>query len=275
MVVQDAVRYGPGADVLPVIDAIDELEPLVACLVARNAAMVLAVSLGAIVYKGRVSSEVPRRTRAGSSTFWPGMDGHQDELWQRHLRHVAKVLDAVIERHPTQRVYLAGPTEQVSALRGVLRRQTRGLVRGVVKLPSRAPMATLRDAALRASEEDERRLEQEKVQALVTRAQKDQHAALGALVTFHALRERRVHQLVAASAARAPGRRCPLCGHVGPVEQRLCPSCGAATGPVDLIRELVILAVRAGVSVEVVHGEAASGLAAYGSVGAFLRTNKR
>ena len=269
--VRDFARFGPGADVMPIIDALDEMEPVVICHVERNAGLIMVVEQGEIVSQKRVSSEVPRRTRSGAPTFVPHFQQHQEEFRLRHMRRLRRQLDRMLETTPSRRVYLAGPTKQVASLQTVLGRHTGDLVLGSLRFPGYAPAAKLRDAAVDASAVDERQGEEEKVTELITRGLKNQQAALGPYATTYAIQEGRAHELVISGEMDILGRRCAACGHVGPVEESRCPVCQETMQSVDLAHELVILAVRNGISIEIVHWKASDDLEVHGGLGAFLR----
>lgn len=269
--VRDFARFGPGADVMPIVDALDEMEPVVVCHVERNSGLIMVVEQGEIVSQKRVSSEVPRRTRSGAPTFVPHYQQHQEEFQLRHMRRLGRQLEKVLAATPSRRVYLAGPTKQVASFQTVLGKRTTDLVLGTLRFPGYAPAAKLRDAAVDASAVDERQEEEEKVAELVTRGLKNQQAALGPYATTYAVQEGRAHELVISGEMDILGRRCAACGHVGPVEESRCPVCQGPMHSIDLAHELVILAVRNGIGIEVVHWKASDDLEVHGGVGAFLR----
>ncbi|MBI4329536.1 MAG: hypothetical protein HY685_06700 [Chloroflexi bacterium] len=265
---QDAVRFGPGADVYPALDVLEELEPVMACLIERNRATLLAIQAGEVVYRRSVRSPVPHKSRATTRAdrlSAPKSQQYEAERERRHYRRVAELMSETGREYSTRRLFLAGPDEAVSGLRAALPRSLASLLQGNGSVPGYAGEAALRDAAVQAAAREERHAEETMVSELVTRAAKNEGAVLGPYATAYAAEQRRVHLLVlAGDGDPIPGRRCPACGHLAPAEETRCSLCQTSTYPVDLGRELVSLSYRNGTSVEIVHGPAAKVLSEQG-----------
>ncbi len=109
------------------------------------------------------------------------------------------------------------------------------------------------------------------MQETIIRAEKRQGAVAGVAATLGAINDRQVRMLLLAGEMEQPGRHCQACALVLPPEDIMCPRCDAKTRKVNLWEELPGVALGQDITLEVVHGQAASDLWAYEGIGALLK----
>ena len=118
----------------------------------------------------------------------------------------------------------------------------------------------------------ERRVEAERVTALLEAALGHGLGVLGLDRTLEAVVERRVWILVVEEDFRQPGFECPHCQYLVAIETARCPLCGTQLDPqVDIVERVIERALDQRATIEVLRGEARQTLAAHGHIGALLR----
>jgi hypothetical protein len=145
------------------------------------------------------------------------------------------------------------------------------LLAGDLSIDAHASDQEITRQALQAAREAERRKEVELVQEIITRAEKDQGAVTGTAPSLWAINHHQMHLLVLAGESSGLGGYCANCEILLPPEDIVCPQCDKKPQRVDLWEELPGFALRRGVRLEVVHGEAASLLWHYQSIGGLLK----
>jgi peptide subunit release factor 1 (eRF1) len=266
--VGDHLRFGRGAYALPLMDLLDELEPIGIAFVEKDKARLLAASMGRLLAAEHFEADVPGRQKAGG---WSAAryERHALEHAERHLRHVAERLVTFAHEHGFRRLFLGGPTEALTMFKQHLTAEMNALVVGEVPLAAHASDADMIEGVLPYAREVERAEEKRVVEELIVRAEKGQGAVTGLAATANALNERRVFKLVLDPAVDLPGSYCRACNLLFPEEDIICPRCGGKTANRDLRGEMATHA--SGAEIELVHGEAASLLWGYESIGALLR----
>lgn len=278
------VRFGPGAYTLPLLDLLDELEPIVLAVVAKDKACVLVLEAGRIGDRKEVASEVPGLTRVGGGAARArrggGQSGGASARYQRHhLAHVRRHLDAteqimytLARKYNVRRLFLAGPPEVVAMFKDGMRRELKDKWVADLSLDAYASEEEVRVRVLQVASEVERRGEETLVQDLVTRSAKEEAAVVGLGPTLWAISRHQVHLLVMADGGNTqPGGLCPSCDMLWPPEDTRCPNCAQKNTQVDLWDEIPGLALREGVPLEVVHGQAASLLRRYDGMAALVK----
>ncbi len=76
-----------------------------------------------------------------------------------HLKHVAEVLDKLVDQYGFDRLLLGGPVEATSELQQLLSKRLRGRVVEKLSLPIKASPAEVLEAALKVERDVERQME--------------------------------------------------------------------------------------------------------------------
>lgn len=285
------VRFGRGAYVLPLLDVLDEWEPVGLVEVHRDKGRVMVFSSGHIEESQHFEAEVPGKHKAGGGTaahYQRGSMGpeaqhmagggaaaryqrHIEAHVEQHLKQVAQGIEDAHRRFNFRRLFLAGPPEAVATFKPHLSYDLKGHLVGELSISPRATDAEVYAQVMGPAREVERREEFGLVQEVITRAEKGQGAVAGMAPTLWALNEGRVYLLVLAADLDQPGRYCRGCDLALPVESIICPRCDRRTVKVNLWKELPGIALAQGVLLEVVHDAAASEIWAYDDIGALLK----
>ncbi len=265
------LRFGRGAYVLPLLDLLDELEPIGVAFVEKDKARLLAASAGRLIAAEHFEADVPGRQKAGG---WSASryERHALEHAERHLRHVAEQLEPFAHANGFKRLFLSGPTEALTMFKDHLTPKLNALVVGEVPLASHLSDAEMIEELVPHAEKVERAEERRIVEELIVRAEKGQDAVTGLPETVNALNEHRVFRLVLDPTVELAGSYCPTCDLLFPEEDTTCPRCGEKTLSRDLRGEIANHV--SGVELELVHGEAASLLWDYESIGALLKPER-
>jgi peptide chain release factor subunit 1 len=144
---------------------------------------------------------------------------------------------------------------------------------GELHLSPEAELAHILDQVLEIAREQERKVEAQRVEELITTAHKSDAAALGLEATLLTIAEQRVRLLVVEEDFSQPGWECPNCHFIGVAKQETCPLCGTALREHPDIVELALEHVldQDG-DIEVLRSpESRQALAQYGRIGALLR----
>lgn len=100
--VEEHIRFGPGAYVLPLIDLINKLAPVGLALVARDQVRLMVLAGGQIEAEKRLEAEVPGLHRAGGGTgshyqagvqSYPGQRQASGGASARFQRHIQVLVD--------------------------------------------------------------------------------------------------------------------------------------------------------------------------------------
>ena len=234
-------------------------------------ARLFAVYMGEIEeYTGLLDEVVPR----------PKAGGWSAEKYQRHhdvhvLWHVKNAVDALEDFYAAQEcnwLVIGGTEEPVAELRAQLPKALQERLAGEISISLKAGADEVLSRLLEIERENERRVEAERVERLITTALKDGPAVLGLAHTLVALVEGRVMTLIVASGFREAGFECDNCGYLMTAEHPSCPLCGAGlTALADVVERAVERVLAQGAEIEVLRGEARDRLVARGHIGALLR----
>lgn len=272
--VEEHVRFGRGAFVLPLVDVLDEFEPVGAVVLGRNRARVMVLHAGAIVKEVRhISTDVPGRHSRGG---WAGYSAKNYERHilvheREHLKRVLADLEALHRTYNFQRLFILGPEETRADFKPLLPNQLSSILAGEMPVDARATDHEVAKLVQEAARGVERQKEKELVDQVVTLSEKQRGAVAGLEPTLWALDSHELHLLVLATDVQWDGHYCQTCDLLLPGEDILCPRCSQRTLKVDLWEELPGYALRHGVKVEIVHGEAASALWPYEGIGGLLK----
>ncbi len=272
--VEEHVRFGRGAYVLPLLDVLDEFEPIGVAVLGRDRARVMAMHAGTIAKELRlISADVPgRHSRGGWAAYSAkNYERHIQVHEREHLKRVLADLEALHRTYNFRRLFLLGPEETRAEFKPLLPNQLSSILVGEMPVDARATDHEVAELVLEAARGIERREEEQLVEQVVTRFEKRRGAVAGLEPTLWALDCHELHLLVLAGEVEWDGHYCLTCDLLLPGEDILCPRCSQRTLKVDLWEELPGYAMRHGVKVEIVHGEAASALWAYDGIGGLLK----
>lgn len=285
-------RFAPRPYLLPLIAALDEHERYGVALVDRERARILTVWMDRV--EGKIEFEDPlpgrvigggwltgagKRARYDVSPMGPGRIRSDEAGYARHVEyhvhlHMQRVVDELwrlSRKEAFDRLIIGGPPEAVAALRAALSRSLAAKVVGQFAGELFASDAEVLNRVRTIAERSERAFETALVKDILERAPKGELAVTGWDETLTALCDGRVHQLVMIEGETAAGFVCAD-GHFA-VTTRVerCPFCTESTWPVS---EIAVWATRTamatGAGVELVRGEAADLMRAYGAA-AILR----
>jgi peptide chain release factor subunit 1 len=289
--VEEHARFGTGAYVLPLMDVLDEWEPVSLAMVEKDKARLMVFAGGQIEEVKHLEAEVPGQHRAGGGTathYQSGIQAYPAQHlagggasagFQRHIQvHVDRLFNEVVQeledlhrQHGFRRLFIAGPSESVAQFRSHLPNPLKELLAGDLSIDAHASDQEITGQVLQTARKAERQEEVELVQELITRAEKDQGAVTGTAPSLWAINHHQMHLLVLAGESSGLGGYCANCEILLPPEDIVCPQCDKKPQRVDLWEELPGFALRRGVRLEVVHGEAASLLWHYQSIGGLLK----
>jgi|GEM_PF-1547519 len=288
---EDHVRFGRGAYILPLVDALDEWEPVGLVEVHKDKARILVLEADRVSESHHFEADVPGKNRVGGGAgarYRPGSIGaeaqhsagggaaaryerHVQTHVDQHLKEVAHELDETVRRTNLRRIFVAGAVESRTQFRTHLNHELAAKLMGDLPVNPRGGDAALIGQLSQASRQAERDQELALIQEIVTRAEKNQGAVAGIAPTLAALQDRQVRTLVLAPETSQEGRQCPACERLLPPEDIVCPRCDAKTRRVNLWEELPAAAMSLDVALELVHGQAASDLWAYEGIGGLLK----
>lgn len=135
---------------------------------------------------------------------------------------------------------------------------------------------TIRDKVMALEQEIERQVEAERVERVITAAEKGQNAVLGYADVLAAVQQGRVDLLIVPEALEYPGWECTSCGglvaDILATPPEACPYCG---GPLRVVEDIVDLAMQKvldnGGTVEILRGPVKDTFREQGIIGALLR----
>lgn len=266
--VRNSVRWSDTAYTLPLLEIFDEYERYGVVLVDRTRARLFTVFMGEIeehrealvpdLFKDIIVSRKGIQNKADTHARW-------------QLKHVAEMLDKLVDQYGFDRLVLAGPVEAASELSHQLSKRVRGRVVGRIALPIEANDRKVLDETRKIEQQVEREAEKRLVEELI--AADGRHPVRHGLEnTVRALGEGRIWRLIYASGFSSRGSQCPNCAMIFAGTEGSCVYCGGAIEPVDdLVERMVERVLESEGRVEEAEGEAAHRLQQVGGIGAILR----
>lgn len=235
--VRDEAAIAARPRIRPLVELLDEPEPLLVAVVDRERLRLLWVDGGAV--HEEPAFVTPSERSIDVSIELGSFEHHDEEAGRVHFRAAAAALDDAVAERDVGHVVLGGPDEAVAELERYLHPTTNVLVIGRIGVRAAASAEEIAQAARLVGESAERRREAALVEELRQRAAGGHLAVVGLEPTLDALVERRVGTLLVSDGFMASGAACPACGHMG-AATRLCPACGARNVEVDDVVELAI-----------------------------------
>jgi peptide subunit release factor 1 (eRF1) len=261
--------------VAPLLEILDEYERYGVVLLDKESARLFTVFIGEIEEHYDAMAPAPvRHIKTTGTDRWLSQRRFQSKAEMHvhwHVKHVAEILDKLVDQYALDRLLLGGAIEATSALQSLLSKRVRNRVVERLPLPIKCDPQEVLEAALEVERRVERQLETRIVEELIIG---DVHhpSALGLDPTLRALCEERVWRLIYAQDFNTEGGQCSRCGMLFARAGGSCDYCGAAIKPVDnLLERMVDRALEQDSKVEAVAGDAANRLRQAGGIGAVLR----
>ncbi len=277
------VWYGDGPYTRPLVQAINEYQRYGVVLVDKENARFFIFTMQSIdeLDKAFQTPAVRHRRTAGSDHLRSQMTlQRRAATWSGwFLKEVAEILDETLSSQAIHGVILAGQEDITAELQRLLPKALAARVVGTVRMPINAKAQEVLEICGPLVEDQERKIERQLVDDLVTIAHKSQpkleKAVAGLEATLNAINQARVYRLVCPAGRKAAGCECPSCGILldHPPRDGQCPYCSSALLEVDDIIWLAserVLAMGGKVE-EIRDQEACATLEAAGKLGAYLR----
>lgn len=267
--VRDQLVVNKTAHVRQLEALVDESRTFGLLIADKQRARMFVFELGQLVDKSELFDALPR----GDDTMGDRDRGHQrhtlEEAAHQHLRRAAHVAFEVYKQHPFDHLIIGAPDEIAHELERVLHSYLRERIAARVSVPTGAPEAVIRQAALEAEAEVERRLRAELVDKIRENAGSRSGAVAGLGHVLAALTERRVDTLVVSDGFETEGWRCSSCGNLAVLGRR----CSLCDNEMELVPDIVEEAIEEAVNQHcrvVVSGDNAD-LDVMGRIAALLR----
>jgi len=249
--------------------ALHHHEPIGVLLVDRQAARVLVFEMGELTDHAELVDELLRDVDDKDEKARGDGSAKVEDHDRRHVRRAAEAAFTVYQRHPFAHLLVGAPAALVGAVEDALHPYLRQRLRDRTGLAIGAPVETIRDAAMTAEIELERRREQGLLDELRGRLGRNDRAVAGLTAVLDALADRRVERLLVSGGYHEEGWSCGACGALAKVGPS-CPRCGEALrDEQDVVAAAVDAALAASCRVDVCDGSA--DLDVLGRIGALLR----
>jgi peptide subunit release factor 1 (eRF1) len=267
----DEVVWDSGPQLHQLQAVLDDYERVAVALFDKERTRLFSVFLGEIESQQSFEDEVPGKQATGDwfALAQARYARHHEEHVARHAKRTVTALMEMLRTRPFDRLFLAGPDEALTMLRGQLTQPLRTRLAGTIPLEMFATDQAVLDAARTAAEGVERAAELAAVQSLVNDATTP-HVVLGVDDTLTALNEGRAHVLFIGGDQPAQGVECTTCGRLASMGQA-CLFCRGETAAVGLKEAAIRRARSQGARIEIVSGEAAQLLAKHGGLSARTR----
>ncbi|SRR5581483_9655007 len=264
------LRFDAKPAIRPLVAVLDDYERYAVLLVDTRQARLFSVFMGSIEeHLEFLDEDVIPKSKKGP----PGRSETHYLMHQRwHLKRVVDKLDDFYERHPFDRLVVAGPEETTSTLRELLPDPLARRFAGSFEASMDDTAASILEETLAIEERLEREQELELIDELIVVASRGGRAVVGVDDTLEALLLTRVHKLVVAHGLQLSGWACPRDQYLSAKPIDRCPWCGTQMMAVDDLADRAIQkAIDLEGLVDVVGGEAADRLRKHGGMGAVLR----
>jgi hypothetical protein len=249
--------------------ALHHHEPIGVLLVDRQQARMLVFEMGELTDHAELVDELLRDVDDKDEKARGDGSARVEDHDRRHVRRATEAAFRVYQRHPFAHLLVGAPPALVGAVEEDLHPYLQERLRDRTSLPIGASVDTVREGAMAAEIEFERRREQGLLDELRGRLGRNDRAAAGLTDVLEALTDRRVERLLVSGGYHHEGWSCDACGalaEVGPT----CARCdGALREEQDIVAVAVDAALAASCRVDVCDGSA--DLDVLGRIGALLR----
>ena len=259
----------------PLMTLTDEYEHYLVLLIDKQTARLFGVYLDEIQEYAEFKDEQVPKPKSGSGDSVDKIQRHHETHLVGHVKHAIQVLERYWQREAYDWLIIGGTENPLAQLRERLPKALQEHLAGAMAVPVNAPLDQVLRAVAAIDERNERRVEEERVNALVTAALGKGPAVLGLTNTLHALVEEQVMTLVVEDDFQQPGFECSNCHFMIDTHRIRCPLCGAILeAQVDIVERAMGRALNQDATVEIVRGPMRRKLAEQGHIGALSRYNR-
>jgi peptide chain release factor subunit 1 len=253
----------------PLATLLDEFERYLVVLIDAGTARVIEVYLGAAEEVADVEGYVPP-----ASADLVEKTGHRHDTYlHRHAKYVLSRAEELWRERGCDWLVIGGSEEALGELRRLLPKTLRERLAGELKLSPEARLNSIVEQVLEIERQQERKIEAQRVEELVTSAHKHGPTVLGLDDTLLTIVEERVHLLVVEEEFAQRGYECPSCGFLAAGKIEICPLCGMP--PIeqpDIVEVALQRVIERDGAIEVLRSpESRHALAQHGRIGALLR----
>jgi len=249
--------------------ALHHHEPIGVLLVDRQHARVLVFELGELTEDAELVAELLRDVDDKDEKARGDISSKAEDHDRQHVRRAAAAAFGVFQRYPFEHLLVGAPPAQVGAVEDALHPYLKQRLRDRLPLSVTDPTEAIRDAAMAAEVELERRREQVLLDELRERLGRKDRAVAGLAPVLDALADRRVERLLVSGGYHEPGWSCAGCGALAKVGPK-CPRCGdPMREEQDVVAAAIDVALDASCRVDVCDRSA--DLDVLGRIGALLR----
>ena len=253
----------------PLAELKDEYGTLAIVAADNHATRIHTVTVSGASLDGSVRGDVKNAVKKGGWSQKRYARRREKQL-ERYADEVVRVLESLDRERHFDRIVLLGSDESLREIRSQLPESLRERVVGSQPVDLHDGEASLMEAGWQQWFVEEREEEARLWDRIRDEALKHGLATLGPTDTLAAAQAGRVAQLIVDRSVEVKGTGCRACEHVVHGTPQTCQRCGSSdVFPVDLVDELVRLAVRT--SAEVEFAESIPALVEEGGVGALLR----
>jgi peptide chain release factor subunit 1 len=248
---------------------LDEFESYLVVLIDSGTARLIEVRLGTAEELADVQGNVPPATGNVAEKT-----GHKHDTYlRRHARHVAERAEELWRERGVNWLVIGGTEEALGELRGQLPKSVRERLAGELRLSPEVELGRILDRVLALERDQERRVEAQRVEDLITATYKSGMGVFGLEETLLTVVEERVRLLVVEEEFTHAGWECPSCGFIAAAKQERCLLCGMTLNPqLDVVEVALERVLDQGGEIEVLRSpESRQRLAKYGRIGALLR----
>ncbi len=269
--VQDRLIVAERPYLRPLLTLVDEFERYLVLVVDKQMARLFVVYLGEIAEYTELMDEIVPRPKVGGWSAEKHQRHHDMHvLW--HVKHAVEATERLWAREHCQWLLIGGTEEPLAELRRLLPKALQERLAGEITAWVNDSANAILARVLEVEQAIERRVEAERVAALLEAALGHGPGVLGLERTLEAIVEKRLQLLVVEEDFRQPGWECPHCQYLVAVETTRCPLCDSALEPqIDIVERALERALDQRATLEVLRGEARQALAAHGHIGALLR----
>lgn len=256
----------------PLFAIMDDYERCLVLLVNKEKARTFVVDMGEITEYSEFADELVPKPKAGPGEALDKFERHHEMhvLW--HIKHAVEQAEKLFQREKCNWLVIGGTDDPLVQLRQHLPKALVEKLAGEISVAVEASPAQVLDAVLAVQQANERRVEQQQVEALLTAALGKGPAVVGLDDTLEAIVEGRVMTLIVNDDFRQPGFECPNDGNLLAKPLQRCPLCNTLLdAQVDVVERALERALEQDAKIEIVHGGAYAKLAEHGHIGSLLR----
>ena len=261
--------------VRPLTDVLDRFGKYGVAVVDRESVRLFSVAWGRILPETEAFGEELKHHRQGG---WAAAryQRHEDNLALHNLKQAVEVIQAFCTSSECQNLVLAGSSEALSQIRGLMPNQMRRQIMGEFIVEMTASPDEILSRSLDVAVQMDLAAEKQMVSEAVTAAAKGGAGVTGLSDTLHLLHQGRVRMLLVDASFAVPGQVCAQCGYAvaelaDDESGAKCPFCGqeAMKEAADVVNQAIYKAVETGAGVNIVRNSAE--LATAGGIAALLR----